>query len=305
MSTPADTNQHVNREPQRKASYEANEDVQRWLKEQTLDQGGATKPKWNPSFLVAQRDAPWVLSALGRFYEEDLITDILSVVKSGKEATVYCCAAHPSLGVEHVAAKVYRPRMFRSLKNDAVYRLSRIQRDADGREARGDRYLRSARKSAKGRAAQVMWWIDYEYETQQMLYAAGADVPRPLAHIGNSVLMEFIGDAGQAAPTLREVELPRDEAQPLFDRLLRNIELALAYNRIHGDLSPYNLLYRQGGITIIDFAQAVDPRYNQDVYSFLARDIEHVCRYFTRYGVEADYAAIAHDLWQRYLSGDI
>ena len=306
MSTPANTDaQGTPRKLPRKASYEANEDVQRWLKEQTLDEGGATKPAWNPTFLAAQRDAPWILSALQRFYEEDLITDIVGVVKSGKEATVYCCAAHPALGVERVAAKVYRPRMFRSLKNDAVYRMSRIQRDAEGREARGDRYLRAARKSAKGRAAQVMWWIDYEYETQRTLYAAGADVPRPIAHIGNSLLMEFIGDAEGAAPTLREVELSREEALPLFERVLRNIELALAYDRIHGDLSAYNLLYWQGAVTIIDFAQAVDPRYNLDVYPFLARDIEHVCRYFARYGVEADASSLAQDLWRRYLSADI
>lgn len=302
VSFPPNTN---SREPQRKASYEANEDVQRWLKEQTLDEGGATKPKWNPTFLAAQRDAPWILSALERFYEEDLITDILGVVKSGKEATVYCCAAHPALGVEKVAAKVYRPRMFRSLKNDAVYRMSRIQRDADGREARGERYLKAARKSAKGRAAQVTWWIDYEYETQRRLYDAGADVPRPIAHIGNSILMEFIGGDEGAAPTLREVELERDEAQPLLDRLLRNIELALAYDRIHGDLSAYNLLYWRGDVTIIDFAQAVDPRYNQDVFPFLARDVERVCRYFARYGVVADPSEIAADMWRRYLSGEL
>ena len=35
--------------------------------------------------------------------------------------------------------------------------------------------------------------------------------------------------------------------------------------------------------SIIDFAQAVDPRYNLDVFAFLARDIERVCHYFARY----------------------
>ncbi|HEV2404561.1 MAG TPA: RIO1 family regulatory kinase/ATPase [Ktedonobacterales bacterium] len=306
MSTPSEPDQRAtNAQPQPKFSFEANEDVRRWLKEQALDEGGATKPKWQPTFLAAQRDAPWILSALERFYEEDLITDIVSVVKSGKEATVYCCAAHPALGVEYVAAKVYRPRMFRSLKNDAVYRMSRIQRDADGREARGERYLRSARKSAKGRDAQVSWWIDYEYETQRILYDAGADVPRPLAHIGNSILMEYIGDADGAAPLLREVEMTTDEARPLFDRVMRNIELALARDRIHGDLSAYNLLYWQGTVTIIDFAQAVDPRYNLDVYPFLARDIQRVCHYFARFGVQEDPAALAGDLWDRYLTGDL
>ena len=32
------------------------------------------------------------------FYEDWLITEVLHVVKSGKEATVYCCRAHPHTG---------------------------------------------------------------------------------------------------------------------------------------------------------------------------------------------------------------
>jgi RIO kinase 1 len=94
---------------------------------------------------------------------------------------------------------------------------------------------------------------------------------------------------------------------------MRNIELFLACDCVHGDLSEYNILYWQGAgarapdgsesaAVIIDFAQAVDPRYNQeDVFDLLARDIARVCRYFARYGVEADAEALAIDLWTRYL----
>mgnify|MGYP000925870685 CR=1 FL=1 len=55
----------------------------------------------------------------------NIITDVLHQVKGGKEATVYCCAAHPSTGVDLIAAKVYRPREFRQLRNDAQYRQGR------------------------------------------------------------------------------------------------------------------------------------------------------------------------------------
>jgi RIO kinase 1 len=73
----------------------------------------------------------------------------------GKEATVYCCEAHPSTGVEYLAAKVYRPRMFRSLRNDAIYRFSRVQRDEQGQAEHGNSRRGSAatRKTEKGRAA--------------------------------------------------------------------------------------------------------------------------------------------------------
>jgi RIO kinase 1 len=289
-----------------KASYEASADVQRWLREQEAERAG-TKPPFNPSFLAHQRDRPWVLSSLASFYEDDLITDVLAMVKSGKEATVYCCAAHPSTGLEYVAAKVYRPRMFRSLRNDAVYRASRPQVDAKGREGRGaKRWNATAKETERGRAAKINAWIRYEYETQRLLYDAGADAPRPLAQSGNAVLMEYIGGGpGTPAPLLREVMLERAEAAPLFERVLRNIELWLACDRVHGDLSAYNMLYWDGAITVIDFAQAVDPRYSSAVGDLLARDIARVCQYFARCGVEADAAALTNDLWLRYLRAEL
>ncbi len=293
---------------QEKTSYESSADVQRWLQEQSLEDG--SKPKFNPTFLAGQRDRLWVLSSLAQFYEQDLITDVRSVVKSGKEATVYCCAADPSTGRDLLAAKVYRPRMFRSLKNDVIYRQNRAARDERGRVVRGDRGWRGASKNTeRGRAAKITNWIEHEFKIQRLLYEAGADVPCPLAQIGNAVLMDYVGDEERAAPLLREVDLPREDAQPLFDAILRNIELFLACDCVHGDLSEYNILYWQdagvrGAATIIDFAQAVDPRYNQeDVFDLLARDIARVCRYFARYGVEADAEALAIDLWTRYLMG--
>lgn len=294
--------------PPEKTSYESNADVQRWLKEQSVEQRG-TKPEFTPTFLAHQRDRLWVLSSLAHFYEDGLITDVTHAVKSGKEATVYCCTAHPETGTRWLAAKVYRPRMFRSLRNDVIYRESRAVRDERGHEMRSGRrgWRGASKKSEQGRAARVSSWIEYEFETMRVLYGAGADVPRPIEQVGNAVLMEYIGDeaSGEAAPLLREVTLAREEAQPLFERVLRNIELWLACDRIHGDLSAYNMLYYEGAITIIDFAQAVDPRYNADVYPLLARDVERVCRYFARYGVEADAFALADDLWTRYMRGEL
>jgi RIO kinase 1 len=293
------------REKIEKTSYEASEQVQRWLREQAAERIGA-KPPFTPTFLAHQRDRLWVLSSLERFYEEDLISDVLHAVKSGKEATVYCCAADPRTGEDYLAAKVYRPRMFRGLKNDAVYRQSRAQLDAEGHEVRNDRRWKAHQRSGRGRGERVASWITHEFLTQQRLYEAGADVPRPLSHVGNGVLMAFVGDTdGQAAPLLREAELAAEEAQAIFARILRNIELFLACDRIHGDLSAYNILYQDGEIAIIDFAQALDPRYNPEVYPLLARDVERVCRHFARYGVAADAHAIASDLWARYLSGDL
>jgi RIO kinase 1 len=286
--------------PPRKASYESQEEVQHWLKEQALEDGGV-KPEFNPTFLASRRDGPWILSSLAHFYEEDLITDVLHVIKSGKEATVYCCAAHPSTGAEYLAAKVYRPRIFRSLKNDVIYRQSREQHDQDGHIVRNPRRFNHAlKKSSSGQTIQVKSWIEYEYATQRLLYQAGANVPRPYSHIGNAVLMEYIGEVNDPAPLLREVTLEKREAHTLFDCVMRNIALSLSCNRVHGDLSEYNMLYWRGALSIIDFAQAVDPHQHPAVYTLLLRDIERVCRYFARYGIRADVSSLTSELWAQY-----
>lgn len=289
----------VKRKPTKKASYEANADVQRWLSEQAIDSD--EKPAFSPAFLASQRDASWIMSSLTPLYKQDLITDVLYAAKSGKEASVYCCVAHPSQGMEYLAAKVYRPRMFRSLKNDAVYRTGRVQRDVDGQVVHGNRQHEVNKREEKMRASRVASWIDYEYQTQVLLHEAGVRVPRPVAHVGNAVLMEYVGDVEESAPRLCEVELEREEAQGLFDLVIQNVELCLAHDRIHGDLSEYNLLYWEGEVLLIDFAQAVDPRYNPDVFPLLVRDIARVARYFARYGVVADAQALAVEFWERYL----
>ena len=287
--------------PVRKSSYEGNADVQRWLREQDA-QDVNVRPAFNPSFVASRRDAPWLLSSLARFYDQDLITDVLHVVRSGKEATVYCCAAHPSTGVEYLAAKVYRPRMFRSLRNDAVYRLNRVQRDEQEQVVHGgSRRQLTDRNTEKGRAMRVASWIEYEYQMQRKLSRYEASVPRPFAQLGNAILMEYVGEPGEGAPLLSEVELEDDEAQPLFEDVIRTVRIALDHDCIHGDLSEYNILYWQGKVKVIDWAQAVNPQYNTDVFALLLRDIERVCRYFALYGVKADAYALAKDMWIQHM----
>ena len=299
-NTPIAATDTASQRPPDKVSYEASAEVRRWLRVQTAEHADIKSP-FTPTFLAHQRDRYWVLSSLERFYEDDLIADVLSAVKSGKEATVYCCAGGPATERAYVAAKVYRPRMFRSLQNDALYRESRAQRDTEGRAVRNDRRWRAHQRSSRGQQERVATWISAEFQMQRLLYEAGADVPQPFAQIGNALLMDYVGEGVEAAPLLREVRLERDEAQGLFEQVLRNIELFLRCDCIHGDLSAYNILYQPGQVTIIDFAQAVDPRYNLQVYPLLLRDVERVCRSFARFGVEAEADRLASAMWDRYL----
>jgi RIO kinase 1 len=230
------------------------------------------------------------------FFEDELITDVLHVVKSGKEATVYCCQGHPSTGAALLAAKVYRPREVRSFKNDAVYQRGRVI--GGGRPDR--RVQRAVRnKSRKGREEQFADWVAHEFQTLRRLSAAGADVPRPLACTDSAILIEYVGDRHAPASQLVHVTLAPGEARPLFDRILRNVEIGLVCDRVHGDLSAFNILYWNGAVTVIDFPQSVNPQVNPRAFQLLVRDVENVCDYFAPYGIQADPYRLARQLWSR------
>jgi RIO kinase 1 len=95
------------------------------------------------------------------------------------------------------------------------------------------------------------------------------------------------------------VTLDRDEARRLFERVLNNIETLLARERIHGDLSAYNILYWEGQITLIDFPQVVSPKINRNAFSIFERDVIRVCEYFSKQGISANPRKIARELWSK------
>jgi RIO kinase 1 len=255
-------------------------------------------------------------TALGGFFSEGLIRDVLLLIKSGKEASVYCCQAAPHTGLDLVAAKVYRPLGVKHNRNpQAAYdeaalrrtfetkiKIRKFKRDARYQEGRviQDARLRRAytSHSRKGREVQNNHWAINEYETLLRLYAAGARVPRPLAQDGNALLMEYVGDGDGPAPTLREATLAPDAAPALFRGVLDDLALWLACGRVHADLSAFNLLYWAGRVVAIDFPQAVDAEANPHAFDFLRRDVGNVCRHFARYGIQADPEEIAWRLWE-------
>ena len=234
---------------------------------------------------------------LDAFIGDGSITDVLYVVRSGKEATVYCCRGAAEYGGGLVAAKVYRPLERRNFHNDAVYQVGR---DAP-MSSRDKRAL--ANKSRHGRDLQYGSWINAEFEIMRMLYEAGADVPEVFGRSNGAILMEYLGDEEAAAPMLSRVTLPRDGTDKLLRGIIDNVTLWLKNDLVHGDLSPYNLLYWEDRIVAIDFPQELDARINPSARSLLGRDLENVCGYFGKYGIRADATRIANALWANYQAG--
>ena len=265
---------------------------------------------WEITYTPARFEGVFLRTSLRPFYQEDQIVDVMAQVKGGKEANVYRCRAHESVGVEWIAAKVYRPRQFRNLRNDALYREGRDLLTAeDGRpQAVKRRDSRTARavnkKSAFGVQVRHLSWLMYEFSALQTLHEAGVPVPKPYGVGENAILMEFIGDEQMAAPTLHETRLADSEAGPLFERTRRSIAVMLEKGYVHGDLSAFNILYWEGEIKLIDFPQVVDIQGNRSARDVLTRDVERVCQYFSRYGIRQSPNRLAEELWERYAAPD-
>lgn len=251
------------------------------------------------TYKAARFEEAWLLDSLVEIVEQEWVSDVLRKVKGGKEASVYLCKSGPEIPtVEWVAAKIYRPRMLRNLRNDAMYRADRVDLDANGHQLNDKRKLRAMRKKTEyGRELLHQSWIAYEFTTLQMLHEAGADVPEPYVMADNAILMEFVGDGEMSAPTLSEVSLDKSEAASLFERVVRNLDILLSHDRIHGDLSAYNILYWNGDITLIDFPQVVSPKANRNAFKIFSRDVVRVCEYFTRQGMKINSSKLVDDLW--------
>lgn len=253
----------------------------------------------NFTYQASRTEALWLLDSLGGLFEHRWFDDVLQIVKGGKEASVYQCKGNDTTGAELLAAKVYRPRMFRALRNDAMYRAGRVMLDEDGLVIRREGELKAIHnRSNLGNKLIHQSWIMHEVLAMQKLHAAGFDVPAVYANGDNAILMDYVGDAAMAAPTLHAVRLPAQEAQELFERTLHNIEGMLAMDIIHGDLSAFNILYWEGKISIIDFPQVVNPGGNRSAYEIFRRDVQRICEYFRRQGVPSEPDQLAQKLWR-------
>jgi RIO kinase 1 len=250
------------------------------------------------TYKAARFEEAWLLDSLVDIAQHQWISDVLRKVKGGKEASVYLCRSGVAVDAPLVAAKVYRPRSLRNLKNDQQYRTGRIDLDESGnaltKQADVDAVVK---RTSYGEEVRHQSWIAYEFKTLEILHEAGADVPKPYAMEKNAILMDYIGDLSNSAPALNSVALELDEAKQLFERVVYNIDLMLTHGRIHGDLSAYNILYWDGDITLIDFPQVVLPEANPASWNIFLRDVTRICQYFSSQGAHCNASKLASDLW--------
>ncbi len=203
------------------------------------------------------------LMTLQRLISQGIIDVLEYPVSTGKEGNVFRASTAEG---EARAVKIYR------VSNATFKNL--------GRYIIGDpRFLRVARDRRK----LILAWATKEFKNLQRMAASGTRVPRALHVKDNVLIMDYLGDAGQPAPALRQ--LTHDAARPLVPKVIEDMVHIREAELVHGDLSEYNILAWQGEPFVIDVGQAV-PLDHPQAEEWFQRDVLNMSRYFKRLDVD-------------------
>lgn len=227
-------------------------------------------------------------------------------LKSGKEAEVFLVERRfARSGPRLLAHKRYRIRYpgkdqlrAEGFSNATSFRRHALYREGWNVNARDRRALGAGNKSRHGQELGARMWPIQEWAMLRRASTAGVSVPYPVEQTEDGMLMEFIGDpvAMVAAPKLVQARLDASAVRSAWDQLTANLHGLTAAGLVHADLSPYNLLWWEGRLVIIDLPQAVEFTTNADAFELLHRDVANVAGWFGRHGVSIDVEALYADL---------
>jgi RIO kinase 1 len=203
----------------------------------------------------------------------------LGVLKEGKEAVCSLVERRSPDGARShlLVAKRYRNVKHRAFRNDAAYRRMTGNSHAD---------KAIAKRTDVGLAIQEEMRASREFDVLCALWSAGLPVPYPAWRFGTDLRVEYIGDESSAAPRLVAARLSREQASVALDQVLAAAGTMLAMGIVHGDLSPYNVLWWEDHVVLIDFPQAMDANNNPMALDFLHRDVVTMCAWARRCGVK-------------------
>jgi RIO kinase 1 len=138
--------------------------------------------------------------------------------------------------------------------------------------------------------------MGFELDIMTRVWEAGGPVPYPVEFAGDAMLLEYVGDDEQAAPTLAQARLTRAEQAEAVTQMVEGLRVLMELGIVHADLSAFNLLWWQGRLQFIDFPQAVDLAINPSGLDLLHRDLVNVGEWFGRHGTPLDVDALFAEL---------
>jgi RIO kinase 1 len=199
------------------------------------------------------------------------LSDLFGVVNSGKEARVY-------YGVDIVGTPV-AVKIYLTSTSEFKRRMGYIA---------GDR--RFGKLPSNSREA-IYLWVRKEFKNLQLADSAGVRVPRPRAFHRNILVMEYIGEPPNPAPTFAESEVDASDCDWTF-RTVK--ELYRKAHLVHADLSEFNVFKNGDERVLFDMGSAVLTSHPQ-AEEFLKRDLSNMVRFFRKRGISVEDA----DFWMR------
>lgn len=199
------------------------------------------------------------------FMNKGTINEIHGVVKAGKESKVYWGKSKDG---KELAIKIYLVVSSEFHKGLLKY-------------IEGDPRFKGVRHDTR---SLIFAWAQKEFKNLELATRAGVKVPRPIAVKNNVLIMEFIGENGETAPSLKEK--PPKNPEKVYKSLLTCVEkLYRKAGLVHGDLSEYNVMIWKGRTVLFDVSQAV-LLVHPLADSLLRRDLTNINKYFSRLGVK-------------------
>lgn len=201
------------------------------------------------------------LMAIEELVARQDLGDLNGVVRAGKEARVYW-------GVDRsggpVAVKIYLVS-----SSDFRKRMGYIAGDRRfGRLPSGSRDI-------------IYLWVRKEFKNLQLADFAQVRVPQPVAFHKNVLIMEYIGDPPDPAPTFAETEVDEDDYDWTFETIAR---LRGRAKLVHADLSEFNVFKNGTERILFDMGSAVLTSHPQ-ADEYLRRDVGNMVRFFKKRGI--------------------
>lgn len=130
----------------------------------------------------------------------------------------------------------------------------------------------------------IFTWVQREYRNL-LVARSKITAPTPIVFKDNIIVMDFIGEDGEAAPMLKDA--PPKNPEEFFEKIIEGIIGLLNVNLIHGDLSNFNILNFQENPVFIDMSQGTVIK-DQDSENLLRRDLKNVFRAFKQINIDED-----------------
>jgi RIO-like serine/threonine protein kinase fused to N-terminal HTH domain len=199
--------------------------------------------------------------AIDAFVRQDTIEALGEVIGVGKESVVLA-----AMGLRPVAIKFHREG------RTSFKQVKRSRQHLVDIEIENFSWLYAAKLAAKR-----------EYDALEMLYPA-VNVPEPIGYNRHAIVMSVVSGVEMAKANLVDPEW-------YLDMTLDEIAKAYRIGLIHSDLSEFNVMVRDDGITIIDWPQYVKAGA-KTADEMLARDVGNILTYFERkYRIKRDLQA--------------